>query len=158
MGIYYSIPCTSVDLASWEHELQRFNQIKAAHDDYDQTVWTPAYEADKADNAAQGYPWPDDGLAEDERRSAIERFHQRRSQPGYVKPTNLTKEVDEQMEELQTEYLNAQDHLIEAVPAPGPGAVLIKLEIALKRTEDFSGLLPSHEDAILADLRRMAGE
>lgn len=64
--------------------------------------------------------------------------------------------IDEEMERHQEAWLTAMDRLIERVPAPNAGAVLLKLEMALERSECFEGLFPDHQKAILADLGRLA--
>jgi hypothetical protein len=60
-------------------------------------------------------------------------------------------------DELVDAYCLAMDHLIEEVPAPGTAEVLCKLELALERSDAFGGLFPAHQEAILADLRRLSG-
>lgn len=75
--------------------------------------------------------------------------------PAY-RADDIPAHIDKEMERHQELYLTTMDRLIEEVPAPGVGAVLLKLEMALKRSQDFVGLFPDHEAAILADLRRLA--
>jgi hypothetical protein len=56
------------------------------------------------------------------------------------------------------EMCNAMDHLIENVPAPDASAVNIKLELARERSADMLVLFEDHRNAIIRDLRRLAGE
>lgn len=55
-------------------------------------------------------------------------------------------------------YCEAMDDLIENVPAPDADAIRLKLDLAWERAADFVGLFDDHRNAILADLRRVAGE
>jgi len=142
-------------LAAWEEALARFEQAKAEHDDYERTVWIPAAEADDEREAAAGNPWPGVHPADPENAAAIERYHSDKAAAPH-QPAHLTDAINEQMEALQEAYLAAVDFLIEQVPAPNVPAVLLKLELALKRSEDFVGMFDGHQEAIFTDLRRLA--
>lgn len=52
----------------------------------------------------------------------------------------------------------AMDHLIEEVPAPDLDALKLKLQLAHERAAAFETLFGDHRNAILADMRRLAGE
>jgi hypothetical protein len=139
------------ELAVWKRELRAFRKIEAAHDAFDRDFWTPAYEADKAAEAAAGNPWP--GV--DAGPEAIAVYHAKKPTIS-LPPSAITDEIDAEMERHQEAYLSAMDRLIEEVPAPNCAAVLLKLEWAIKRSEDFEGLFDDHREAILSDLRRLA--
>jgi hypothetical protein len=56
------------------------------------------------------------------------------------------------------QYCLAQDRLIDDVPAPGPRELAIKIEMALKRAEDFDAtIFDIHAKGIAADFHRLTG-
>lgn len=95
--------------------------------------------------------WAKDAdAARAEKRAALDTILEYRRQYEEAERASGSYHIEDRADRLCDQRAEAEDFLIEQVPAPGLRELVIKMELAAKREVD------AHYSAILADLRRLA--
>lgn len=147
-AVAIATPAAAEDKSQWDRLLAAYDRAKAAEDHYDRSVWTPAYEADNAEEARQGNPWP--GV--DAGRDAIARYRARKAEPAWREPQNLTTEINDEFDRLVAIRCEAEGPLM-ACPAPDAKAFARKIQIAFADDRAAYHFI----DDLLADAARILG-